>query len=549
MKSLFFASTIALAAAVNQQDVNICFSVNDCSCNLAANNNNLWSVLTGEAIEADVNAQTTNMCKENQQWFDQRGSASVGRHYKRTSSCNDDGFLVTTVQWYPRPATRPTAGYCSQVATHTSTLIADGRCRMTEGPNPGTFVSYHTVSQVPCTNALLKKYSASGCAPQALIADPTYTDLMYVADSPKRQTCNMVATGNYYTTHSRCDSDGVLETAITTGQTKATCDFLDYPTGAAIVWHKHNGRCLQIGTTGVYYNLPAQNCVAFPASTSDTDYNNNIAFFEGQRCENRRESNQHLKRLRETQKGVVDGFECIVVAGETTSYRMSSFCNVNRYLTSVRSVYTNTMCLGTPMYNEEFASDAVCHGYVAQRGATVAQQLFSYQILDAEITRCNDDHWNIFSSNDCSGYPLESGFVTSENGTCVKQFGENRRINHGCTTDGLFLTSQRTPFTTNDCGTERTVGVIAGVPTQFLHDGNCHTFVSGTKQFSYKASLSECRPAPAFTFVNGIDDDKTGMIAGIVVGGCGFLFIVMMVIYCVFCKKEPEEEEEKNIPE
>eukprot|EP01060_Flectonema_neradi_P013334 TRINITY_DN2009_c0_g1_i1.p1 TRINITY_DN2009_c0_g1~~TRINITY_DN2009_c0_g1_i1.p1 ORF type:complete len:546 (+),score=144.16 TRINITY_DN2009_c0_g1_i1:51-1688(+) len=536
-KSILFATTVAMASAVNQQDVNLCFSVDDCSCDLTQNNNNLWSVLTGEYVEADVDVQATNKCRENQAWFDKKGASSANKHYKRTAVCNEDGFVETTVHWYPTPATRPTDGYCSSVPTHTTTLIADGRCRITEGPTKGTYLSYSTVSKVPCTNALLRKYSATGCAPKDLKATPTYQDLMYVADTPKRSPCTKVTTGdNYYTTHSRCNKDGILETAVTVGQTLSTCETLAYPTAGT--WYKHDGKCTADGAD--FYMLPVQHCVPMPESTSATDYQNNIAFFEGQTCENKNQDNQHTKKLRETLKGIVPGFECIIDG--TESYRISSFCNVNGYITSVRSIFSNTKCLGTPIFNEEFTEDTQCHGYVGKDGANLNQKLFSYRTESAEITKCNDDHYNIFSSNDCTGYPLESGFVTAENGTCVKQFGQNKKVNHGCTSDGLFLTSTRTPYTTNDCGTEKTVGIIEGVP-EFIHDGNCHRFISGSKQYSYKASLSECRPEPAFTWINGIDDDKTAMIAGIVVGGCGCLFIIFMVIVCLCCKKEEPAEE------
>ena len=515
MKSLLFATLVSSALGVRNTFL-ACTDRHDCSCATTQSS----TYLTGVQSTTTTCTAATNFLGAGQTWF------------RRTSACNANGILVTTLSYY-RDNT------CTGVSTHAANIIADGRCHLTRLHSDNSYFSYYAEFPITCTPSPLNTYSDSDCTN---LIDSAVTGgnnaHAFVAPSSRWGDCVKTGTSSWNRYDSVCNNEGFLVTSLKQFTTLDTCQYTAGTAvsitnlNAAATLLQHTARCVR-GDSGTrnYYTIPETRCHPVPL-----DADANIAFYDTRDCTGALITNT-MKTL-----DFVHTRECVRDTTALTSSRISSHCNLDGLPVTVRSVWTNTICAGAAEYIEEFIHDSACHTYVSN------DEIKSYLVTPTgqAVTTCNDDYWNVYTSTDCTGIPFQGGSVpvnATQQFICKREQNTFVRYSYGCTADGLFMTSRKV-----------THGIIGCTDTgsfsfpQFIHDGNCHVFDYEGQRFSYQTKHTVCRPAQTFTtIVDDIDDDKTGIIVGIVFGGVLFIAVIAgLILKACASSSEPADEDIKH---
>ena len=510
MKSLLFATLVSSALGVRNTFL-ACTDRHDCSCATTQSS----TYLTGPQSTSTTCVTATNFLGVSNTYF------------RRTSACNANGVLVTTLSYY-RDNT------CTGVSTHAANIVADGRCHITRLHEDNRYFSYYAEFPISCTPTPLNTYGNSECTNLVDSAAANgRNDIAFVAPSSRWGECVRTNTNSWSRYDSVCNNEGFLESSFkvfttldacqyTTGTTSAITDLVNAATAV-----KHTGLC-ERGDNGVrnYYVVPETRCHPVPL-----DADANIAFYETRDCTGA------LTTTTMKTNDFVHTRECVRDTTALTSSRISTHCNLDGFPVTVRSVWTNTICAGAAEYVEEFIHDLACHTYVSN------DEIKSYLVTPTggAVTRCNDDYWNVYTSTDCTGIPLQGGSVPEDPNQefiCQREQNAFVRYTYGCSADGLFMTSRKVTHGITGC----TDTGSFSFPT-FLHDGNCHVFDYEGRRYSYKTKHTVCRAPRVTGIVDDIDDDKTGIIVGIVFGGVLFIGIIAGLILKA-CSSSPEPEEE-----
>eukprot|EP01060_Flectonema_neradi_P041382 TRINITY_DN97_c10_g1_i1.p2 TRINITY_DN97_c10_g1~~TRINITY_DN97_c10_g1_i1.p2 ORF type:complete len:520 (+),score=102.78 TRINITY_DN97_c10_g1_i1:1953-3512(+) len=519
MKTFLFATLLSTSLGA-RNTFKACTDAHDCSCATTQSSTYLTGVQS-----------TTTTCTTVNNFLGVAGNTFL----KRTSACNANGFLVTTLSYY-KDAT------CTGASTHSANIIADGKCHLTRSTNAdNTYFSYYAEFPISCTPTPLSTYSDSECTTLLDSAANTLNEMAFVAPSSKWGDCVKTNTNSWSRYDSVCNDEGYLES---TFKEFTTLDACQYTAGTAklittlnnaATTLKHTGRCTK-GDNGAnpnHYIIPETRCHPVPK-----DADKNIKFWETTNC---------LGAVSTTTMQTLDFVhtkECVRVGTTSpiTSTRISSHCNLDGHPVTVKSFYNNEICAGSAEYIQEFIHDNACHTYVADG------EVKSYQVTPTgeEVTKCNDDFWNVYTSNDCSGIPLQGGSVPEDPAVefiCKREQSDFVKYTYGCTEDGLFMTSKKVTHSAAGCSDTGSLSF-----PEFIHDGNCHVFDYEGKRYSYLTKHTVCRaPQTWRIFVDDVDDDKTGIIVAIVFGSVFFIAIVAVLIWCACSSSsEPASEEIKH---
>ena len=468
------------------------FSSNDCSTAVIADTTALRTG-TKSDVQTDLCERRTVSSSRRITWSCPAYTAGLAAVMPGTVTVND--FATPT---------------CDGTAT-TSAFVGDGTCRTTTYNGHAAY----RLRSVDCNNILSTWFTTPDCTLRPVTSNYV-TSLSTVG-------CTASGVNSLYTEQVCSGTTGNTIERVTTYYGSTICRTVTGQTTPTVVDRIYSGECVRVSAVQSY------KFTKIPCKTNTRA----VSIFATADCSGTAGSSETAYTYSDPSSNCK--IDNSLTAG---SFKESSSCSSSGFKMTVVSRWNSKDDCGTPTttgganvthdVRRFYVVDGLCHSLVGHPTGG------SYRVNGTAV-RCRGTQISSYLDNQCR-IPYEHRFSQEDvnQGSCMTtpEGGFNRQ-DVSCASTGGFLQGSLNWYTSNLC----TTTVTNNVALTSRFDGECYraTLADGTKITQRAAEVACSVPATAPVPVVDSDDDKSGIIAGAVIGGLCFIIIIIFIIHKCCC--------------